>query len=155
MNKPTLTSLAQLAEVVAAVGVVASLVYVGMELNENTAAVRAGTSQAIFDSSREFVLDVALSEDLSRIRSLGESDISQLTDLEADRFRGLVLGNWIYFQNVWIQWTLGVVDDRVWETYLRLFCTQLEDAGTRQAFEQQRFLFDTGFTGVINASCGK
>ncbi len=138
MRRPTLSNFAQIAEIVAAVGVIASLVYVGLELNENTAAVRAGTSQAIFDSSREFVLDVAISEDLSRIRSIGSPDLSQLTDLEADRFRGLVLGNWIYFQNVWIQWTLGVVDDRVWETYVRIFCAQLESPGTNQAFEEQK-----------------
>ena len=155
MNRLSLKSLAQIAEIIAAVGVITSLVYVGFELSENTTAVRAGTSQAISDSSREFILDVILNEDLSRIRSLGSSDLSQLTDLEADRFSGLVLGNWIFFQNVWIQWTLGVVDDRVWKTYVGIFCTQLGSPGTRQAFERQKYVFDKEFTGAIEEICGE
>jgi len=155
VKKPNLSSLAQIAEIVAAVGVIASLIYVGFELSENTAAVRAGTSQAIFDSSREFVLNVAVSDEISRIRSVGSSDLSDLSELEADRFRGLVLGNWIYFQNVWIQWTLGVVDDRVWETYVRIFCAQLEGPGTNQAFLQQKPLFDAEFVAVVDGRCSK
>ena len=153
MEKVKLVDLAQMAEIIAAVGVIITLTYVALELSENTAAVRAGTSQAIFDSSREFVLDVALSEDLSRIRSVGSLDFEDLSLEEAARFRALVLGNWIYFQNVWIQWTLGVVDERVWGTYLRMFCGQLRGPGTVKVWKQQQRAFDQDFVTFVSESC--
>jgi len=98
-----LSDVAPVAEIVGALGIVMSLIFVGVQIRENTAAARAAASQAIFDSSRGFLLDIALSDELSRIRRLGEADVSSLTPDEATRFGGLVLANWTFFENVWIQ----------------------------------------------------
>jgi hypothetical protein len=88
-----LSEFAQMAEIIAAIGVVVSLIFVGIGVRENTATARATSSQSIFDSSRQFLLDIALSEDLSRIRMLGEVNVGDLSEHEAARFRGLVLAN--------------------------------------------------------------
>ncbi len=102
-KKVKLSDVAPVAEIVGALGIVMSLIFVGVQIRENTAAARAAASQAIFDSSRGFLLDIALSDELSRIRRLGEADVSSLTPDEATRFGGLVLANWTFFENVWIQ----------------------------------------------------
>jgi hypothetical protein len=44
MKKYGLTEISQIAEIVAAIGVIISLIYVGMELRGNSNAVRAQTS---------------------------------------------------------------------------------------------------------------
>jgi hypothetical protein len=149
-----LSEFAQMAEIIAVIGVVVSLIFVGIGVRENTATARATSSQSIFDSSRQFFLDIALSEDLSRIRMLGEVNVGDLSEHEAARFRGLVLANWSFLQNVWIQRSLGAVDERVWDSYERMFCNQLKlGPGTLEVWNQQAFLYDPNFVGFINDRC--
>lgn len=45
MKKPTLGDLANLAEIIGAIAIVISLIYVGQELRANTAAVKAASLQ--------------------------------------------------------------------------------------------------------------
>jgi hypothetical protein len=123
-----------------------------VELRQNTAAVQASTTQEISNASREFVLEIALSEELSEIRRKG-AVAADLTPIEQSRFSGIVLGNWIFFQNVWIQWDLGVVDERVWSSYVRIFCGQLDNIDTRRTWEQQKPLYDSAFVEFVYMSC--
>ena len=139
-------------ETIGLITVVVSLVFVGAELRQNTAAVQASTTQEISNASREFVLEIALSEELTEIRRKG-AVADDLTPSEQTRFNAIVLGNWIFFQNVWIQWDLGVVDERVWLSYVRIFCGQLNFVGTRTTWEQQRPLYDSGFIEFVYANC--
>lgn len=148
-KKYGLNEFSQIAEIIAAVGVIVSLIYVGSELQENSAAVRAQTSQALIDSSREFVLDIALSEELSEIRQKGEADLSSLTEVEERRFFGILTGNWLYFQNAWIQWTLGVVDDRIWNSYRSILCGSLEAPGNLEMFKRLDGVMDAEFVAYV------
>ena len=86
VNKTRLGELAQIAEIVAAVAVVLSLIYVGRGLIDNTAAIRATSVQAITSGTREALLAVAVDEDLSRIVRIGSADRSMLSGDEAYRF---------------------------------------------------------------------
>ncbi len=149
-----LPEIAQTAEIVASIGVVVSLIFVGFDIRENTATAKAASAQQIFDSSRRFLLDVALSDDLSRIRTIGETNIDDLTEHEAQRFGGLVLANWIFLQNVWIQRSLGAIDERVWESYERMFCSQLKSGpGTLAVWTRQESLYNPDFVVFIRDRC--
>ncbi len=154
MKKLKLRDIAQVAEVVAAVGVIISLIYVGVGVKDNTAAVRAATVQSITNSSREVLVAVALDEDFARIRQLGESDWTALTDAEAFRFFQFNRQNWLYFQNVWIQWTLGVADDRVWWSFERVICSLVHQPGVWQEWPIHREVLDPEFVAVVE-ECSK
>jgi|Laugresp1bdmlbsn_1035097.scaffolds.fasta_scaffold25906_1 hypothetical protein len=108
--KTKLQDIALLAEIVGAVAIVISLFFVGMQLKENTAAVQANSSQASFDSSRQFLLGIALDEDLSRIRQTGSADPSSLTPLEYSRYSTVEYSNLIYYQSIWEQ-RKAILDD--------------------------------------------
>lgn len=154
MERIDLSSLAHIAEIVAAIGVIVSLIYVAIELRANTAAVRATTAQSITASSRDFLMDIALDEEFSRIRSLGQRDLSSLTDLEAERFTTYARGDWLYFQNMWIQWTLGAVDDRVWGSVERILCQFLDDPGNRADWPHHRDALDPEFVALVERCSG-
>lgn len=117
MNKSRLGDLAQIAEIVAAVAVVLSLIYVGRGLIDNTAAIRASSVQAITTGTREALLAVAVDENLSRIVRIGSNDRSKLSVEEAFRFSLFSRQRWLFFQGIWIQRNLGVLDDQVWGAY--------------------------------------
>ena len=137
-------------EIVAALGVIVSLVYVGIELQQNTIASRATTAQAIVDSSRNFLLDIAMNDEFNRILRVGQADLSQLNEAEANRFSMYSRGNWAYFQNVWVQWTLGVVDDRIWNTIAAIICQIQASPGNREEWKKHKVILDPEFVDLVD-----
>jgi hypothetical protein len=131
VNKPGLSELAHFAEIAAAVAVVVSLIYVGRQVEDNTAAIRSATMQAVADSSDVALQNESADDDLSRIRMIGNADISALTELEAFRYHSLHRGQWLRMQNIHAQQQLGVLDDSFWYTYSRIICDIYAVPGVR------------------------
>lgn len=125
MNKPTLGDLANSAEIVGAIAIVISLIYVGQDLRANTAAVKAASLQSITNSSSASMLTVVENGDFADIRLQGDQDPEQLS--EADKLRYVLYQRqmWLHFQNVRTQWTLKVIDDGVWMGYQKVICHDL------------------------------
>lgn len=131
MKKLKLTEWAQIAEIVAAVAVVLSLIYVGYELKENTSAIRASSVQAITTGTRDSMMIVASDADLARIIRLGSSDRTALSDDEAYRFSIFSRQRWLFFQGIWVQYQLDVLDEKVWQSYQQVACNILNNPGDR------------------------
>jgi hypothetical protein len=151
MSDSRLGQVAQLAEIVAAIGVIISLLFVGFEVRKNTAIVNASAVQEITTSSRDVLLNVALDEDFARIRRRGEEDLSQLTEDEAYRFFQFNRQNWLYFQSVWIQVDLGVMDARAWASYERIICRIVELPGNRADWPNHVEAMDPAFRELVES----
>lgn len=154
MRRPTLGEAANLAEIVAAVAVVISLVYVGRELQSNTAAVKAASMQAVFGASSETLLTFAADSDLARIRLMGNRDPSRLTETEAFRFGVFARQFWLMMQNVYFQNELGVMDARVWQSYRRIVCDVWALTGWRTTWPAHRPVLDRGFVALVEECPG-
>lgn len=125
MKKLTLSDLANLAEIIGAVVIVISLVYVGQELKENTAAIQASSLQSITNASSTSMLAVVDNGEFAEIRLRGDRDPSQLSESERLRYVLYQRQMWLHFQNIWTQWQLGVLNDDVWAGYERVICGDL------------------------------
>ena len=133
------------------VGVLLGLILLVVEIQQNTAASRAETSQAIIDSSRNFLVQIAMDEEFARIRDIRQSGETELSDMDAIRFSAYSRGNWLYFQNVWIQWTLGVVDDRIWRTMNAIICDIQREPGNLAEWANHRDVLDFEFVGIVDS----
>lgn len=153
MKKPTLAELAELAEIIAAVAVVISLIYVGRELQSNTAAVRAESLQSVADASGQLLTAVASDSALSRIRQLGSRDISLLTEAERYRFAITLRQSFFTLQNVYFQSELGVLEPRVWAGYQRVICELWSHPGVRATWDLHEHVLDPGFAELVE-DCG-
>lgn len=108
------------AELIAALGVILSLIFVGMELRQNTVAVRAATYQALSDASAEAVSDLAHDPDLlAVVQRVYFEDVrwTDLADRENARLSFYYLSLLRRLENTYQQHASGVVDDRVFESY--------------------------------------
>lgn len=132
MRKIVLSEWAQIAEIVAAVAVVFSLIYVGFELKENTAAVRAASVQSTTAGIRDGLMTVASDADLARIVRLGSYERSSLSEDEAYRFSIFSRQRWLFFQGMWVQHSLDVLEDSVWQSYQQIICSVLRSPGNRE-----------------------
>jgi len=151
MRKLSLTECAQVAEVVAAIAVVISLIYVGIGLRDNTAAVRSASVQAITATSQNGLIAESTNADLSRLRRVGDDDPSSLDVDERYRYYTLYRQIWISFQNVYFQRDLGTVGADLWATYQRIICSQFTRPGVRATWEDHASVLDPAFVSVAEA----
>jgi len=151
VTKLSLTEWAQIAEVVAAVAVVISLVYVGIGLRDNTAAVRSASVQAITTTSQNGLIAESTSAELSRIRRVGDDDPSTLDVDERHRYYTLYRQIWLSFQNVYFQRDLGTVGADLWGTYQRIICSQFTRPGVRATWADHASVLDPGFVDAAEA----
>ena len=109
-----------LAEIVGLAGVVGSLLFVGLEIRQNSESTRAATVQAVQDSWLDWNLTMADPEAwaaVDRIRVLDDPDEGAWVDQAAVRslVRSLT-GNWA---NVHYQYVRGFVDEAYWQSVER------------------------------------
>jgi hypothetical protein len=107
MAKLTLSSWASIAEIVSAIAVVLSLIYVATELRGNTRAVEAATLVEVNKIAREHLLLVWSNQEANRISMVGDEDLSQLSPEERQRYYWNVRSFWLGMQTVFRQHDLG------------------------------------------------
>lgn len=111
--KIKLTDLALVAEIVAATGVILSLIFVGFQLSEGNREARAATVHAVS------VSQMSLMSELLRYADVWDKVVAgeHLSEGEELR-RGIILFNLIMTdnENVYYQQQSGYVEDFAWET---------------------------------------
>lgn len=133
MRDSRLAQMNPLLEFVGGVAVLVGLVFVGLELRQNTEAVQAATLQSITEQSQDYLLLLAENGELNAIWRQGVSDLSKLDESEASRFNFLYRAQWIRFQNAFLQWRRGTLDDDDWAFYEGIICRKEGDAGSPSA----------------------
>jgi hypothetical protein len=147
-----LSEWANVAEIAGAVAVVVSLVYVGTEVSQNTAAVRASTQRAMIDYGREqseiLVTDARLAELVSR----GEENPGSLTPHERRQFYEFTTWRLSMWELSFLNHEAGLVDEgmwRAWDGYYRLLVS--DRAGYRAFWHDTRPQWDSRFMAHIDA----
>lgn len=149
MRKITLSEGAQIAEIVAAIAVVVSLLYVGLQLRANTAAVRSASIQAITSTTADVLLVQSSNPELIRIRRVGDEDHTSLSDDEAYQYYLFYRQFWLNHQNNHFQRRLGVIDDDVWGVFERIICFQTSKSGVRATWPDHTNVLDAAFIAIV------
>jgi hypothetical protein len=144
-----LAELAQVAEIIAAVAVVVSLVYVGIEVRSNTSAVRGAAMQAIATTDADALMTIAADADLSEIIRIGHLNPSQFNEAEAFRYHTFMRQFWLSFQNIYQQSELGLIDPSVWRSYLSVICGMWSHTGVRETWPEHAEILETGFISEV------
>lgn len=98
------------------------LIFVGLELRQNTAAVEAASLQNQTDASTDFLLMIAADEDLARIWTVATKDPDQLSEIDSQRYFFISRSRWLRMQNAYLQWRRGTLTDEDWSFYSGLIC---------------------------------
>ena len=114
-----------IAELLGAVGVIASLVYIGTQIrqsreqmSQNTRAIRASAYQQFEHSLSERAMTQVTVPGLTRIVPLGMSDLEQLNEEEMRQFSAWEYANMRGFDNAYYQFQLGMFDEDRWQMSL-------------------------------------
>ena len=123
-------ALGAIGEIVGAIAVVVTLGYLAVQIRQNTRSVRASTYQSITSFIAEMNRVVEENPDLARIIRVGALDLSQLSPDERIRFAGNMSTRFRHYENLYYQYRTGMLDERQFEGFRRLFSWHLRFAGT-------------------------
>ena len=82
----TLEDLGNIGELVAAVGVIISLIYLALQIRQNSRLLRASLEQSITDSTNQTIQAAAASPQFSRVVLEGQERFEELTEDEQRQF---------------------------------------------------------------------
>ena len=141
---------AYLAEIGSAIAVVASLIYVGYELNQNTNAVRASNWHALLDYAATADLLILENADVASVIVKAESNYDDLTEEEKLRFA-------MYANNIFNQWNAaytnqqqGLMEVATWEAFDRGARTFLEYDTYRGYWDRSREIWTADFVAYVD-----
>ena len=140
-------------EVGSAAAVLLGLVFVGLELRQNTEAVEAATFQSLTDASSDYLLTIAADPELSRISVLASGTPELLSDEDRARLFMLDRSYWVRMQNVYSQWQRGTLSNEDWKLYRRVICDSgagfNSDISTRVNFAEHRPILTPDFSEYV------
>ena len=147
----TLQDLGNAGELLGAIAVLASLIYLGLQIRQNTTTVRAGTSAAISESLAR-VTEV-LGSDPRAARAyfnglLGDASLDSETHLQ---FVNLFSSYLRRVENAYYQQARGFVDSDHWQTTARTFSTTMKLPGARRQWEVSHHLYSDRFGAFVNS----
>ena len=110
----SLSDLAAVGSFVSGIAVLASLIFVGFQLRQNTKAIRAEASQAHAQNWQQITMQIAGSMEAARVWRLGLEDVESLTDDERVQFYAFAGSMLRFFEGARLQWRHGQLDREHW-----------------------------------------
>ena len=147
----TLEDLGNIGEFVGAIAVVVSLLYLAVQIRQNTKTVRTSTYQAVLESSHR-VNHYLADPQMERLYRMGRRDLSQLTEDDLAQFRLLVGQIISFYEGLFLQRQHGAIDDDFFLGRFRTFHRMICQPGVRAIWEERgRRYFSHSFVIRVDA----
>ena len=114
----TLEQLAALSQIVGTLGVIASLIFVGMQIRQNTNATRAQVQQYVTSGYLTVVQHIAENSTVfARGIAANRESFSAFSDEDKLIYFSVIFGFFKHFENMHSQHERGLIDDESWEAW--------------------------------------
>jgi len=145
-----LEALGNIGSFVGGVAVVVSLVYVGVQIRQNTRATRLAAMQsAMLAAQNIFVLPVH-DRALARVVRVGLTVPDDLDEDEFQQFRYYLLNMLRVLEDMYVQHKAGVIDDETWGARVRSLRTIFSMPGGRRVWDSSD-AYRTDFSAWLNS----
>jgi hypothetical protein len=147
----TLSELADVGELVGGLAVVASLVYLAVQIRQNTRTVRSSTLHENTDLWTSLFLRLA-EPDTAQAYVAGMAGNPEIRPLHYTQFFFICRAMFIGYENQFLQMRNGVLDPETYAAYERSISTQfLAFRGFRVWWQQSRSVFTPDFVAHVDA----
>jgi hypothetical protein len=115
----TLEAIYYFSQIVAVVGIFASLIFVGLQVRQNTKAIRATSHHAVTDSFNAINNMMANDPAFARRWRLGMAGAEELSDDERTSFSFMSLAYMRIFETLYYQYNNGTLDKKLFDAELQ------------------------------------
>lgn len=119
----------EIAGVLEAVAVIASLTYLARQVRDSTKATKGATYQAIVDSIGSLEARISSDSEVTRIFRSGQKSLETLSRDERLRFSLLMYSFFNLYENLFYQYRNNLVEEELWASWCRDMRTLLARPG--------------------------
>ncbi len=145
----TLEDLGNVGEFVSAIAVVLSLIYVAIQIRQNTRHLRASNYQQILVASIEFRRDVALNPAAAALME----HVREHDDVPVGarpQFHQLAMGLLRLYETLHYQYRQGLIDADLWPAWVATIDGFLKLSPGRESYLRERLIFDPHFCDYVD-----
>ena len=138
-----------ISEMVGAIAIIVSLIYVGVQLRQSTQATRVMTSQAFIESYSGCIGQITRHPAFWDVYWRGLSGLSNLQGGELAAFgawTGHVLRSW---ESFYFQWKAGAFEDQIWFGWVRQYRDLFGYPGIQEGWTIRRHHFSDEFRAFV------
>lgn len=136
-------------QIIAAVGLVVSLIFVGVQVRHNTMSTQTSRHQAIVQAITDWSRDVALNVDACILLGKGSATFELLEPVERLQFALLHVALFRNYENIFYQHQQRAIDDHVWEGWSYRMRATFALPGVRAWWDPQRDSYSEGFRNFL------
>ena len=135
-------------------GVVASLIFVGLEMRQSHQIARSQANQARTDATTLILLEAAANPFvLSTAAKIASGQIDEITDEEMTARRLVLLAQLFHYENLYQQYRDGFISEERWagsEENLSAAMRNAEVVSSRQIYEAAPNVWSSGFQELVD-----
>jgi len=149
----TLDDLGNIGSFVGAIGVIASLIYVGLEVRRNTKALRAQAHETVvsgYMASIQVFADHA--ETIAKAFQSSYEEFRNYSDAEKAIFFGSIYGFFRHFEQIHAQYRLGLIGETEWEAWNEHIRMEFYQPGVQWWWKLRRTSFSKPFRDYLDNS---
>ncbi len=145
----SLDKLHKYVEITAAIAVIISLIFVGLEVRQNTAAVQSAAAQAVHENFAAWYTSLQSDADLLIVTTKGMRDYESLTASEKAQFIATFMSLSSHTQNAFYKWREGSLAPELWRGWEFVSMNFFSTPGGRAFWEERDYLFAEAFQRYI------
>ncbi len=148
--KMKLKQWASFAEIIGALAIVISLVYVGIQVNDSAGAVRSASANDANVALQAFYLQVGADRETSSIMYRGLTSEQALTNEEEYQFLMILHGAFLGFQNSYLLAEEGTIDEELLNSLNTTIANIHRLPGLKRYWRQRRSYLHSGFVEWVD-----
>ena len=148
----SLDDLGNVGEFLGALGVIASLIYLGIQIRQNTRSVRASTFHGAASRAADLTRAIAEGKELAHIYRRGMVGLDQLED-DDDVLRFMMLLSTMFrqFEDLFFQYRAGTISSESWDAWRYSLRLQISNPGFSPFWDLRRLAFTESFRRFVDA----
>ena len=151
MESLTLEQVSYLAEIIGVIVVVISIIYLAIQVRQNTKATQISATQEFVGAYNSFARELAQTEEMADIWIRGNVDFQSLTNSESIRFSALI-GQWFrLIASAYTQWQKGAFDNEFWSGIETSLVDTMSATGAKQVWDYRKQWYGNDFQELVNA----
>ena len=150
--KAKLSDLASIAEIIGAFAVVVSLIYVGVQVNDNSSAVRSAAANDANAAMQNWYLEIGSSQQTSELFYRALTSPEALPDEQEFQFLMMMHGVFLGFQNSYLLAEEGTIDTDLRQSLTKSIGGIRLLPGMQRYWRQRKSYLHTGFAEWVDVT---
>ena len=145
-----LEDLGNVGEFVGAIAVVVSLLYLAIQIRQNTRSLRSSAHQSITVHIAELNRTIVENREIASILERGFRDLALLSDEEQRRFNAYNSARFRHYDNLYYQYRTGMLEESQWNGLSNLLAFHLLQPGLKSWWRDVIPFYSVEFVEYVN-----